>query len=153
PGLASVPPTLFVPAGATGGTFPVVTAAVAVPTRVTFDSGTGFENYHAPQNSLVLLPAGSPAPAASLSSISLALPSVLGGGPGTTGTATLTAPAPAGGAIVRLSASMEGQVIAPQSVTVPAGALSADFALTAPEVNAPRFVLVQGTYGASGATA
>lgn len=50
-----------------------------------------------------------------------------------------------------LGASMEGQVIAPSSVTVPAGSLSADFTTTpAPETPFPRWVMVQGHYGTSG---
>src|SRR5262249_46302876 len=57
---------------------------------------------------------------------------------------------PAGGAFVRLSGSMEGQVVTPAGVTVPAGSLSANFTITAPQVNAPRFVLIQGTYGTTG---
>ena len=44
-----------------------------------------------------------------------------------TGTLRLTSPAPAGGAVVRLQGSMEGQVIVPQSVTIPAGSISATF--------------------------
>ena len=45
---------------------------------------------------------------------------------------------------------MEGQVVTPQSVTVPAGSTSANFVITAPQVNALRYVLVQGSYGPSG---
>src|SRR5262249_25647342 len=63
-----------------------------------------------------------------------------------------TAPAPAGGALVRLSGSMEGQVVTPQNVTVPAGSLSANFTINAPQVNAPRYVLIQATYGSFGGT-
>src|SRR5262245_18699297 len=145
----SLPATVLIPAGGTGATFNVLTAPVAVPRQVTIDSGTAFEGYHAPSTGLTLLPAGSPPPAPSLSSLTLASAKILGEGT-TTGTVTLTSPAPAGGAFVRLSGSMEGQVVTPAGVTVPAGSLSANFTITAPQVNAPRFVLVQGTYGTTG---
>ncbi len=60
----------------------------------------------------------------------------------------LTSPAPAGGAVVRLRGSMEGQVIVPQSVTIPAGSISATFTTTpAPETPFPRWVFIQGNYG------
>jgi len=145
----SLPATVFIPAGNTGATFDVLTAPVAVPTQVTMDSGTAFEGNHAPSTLLTLLPPGSPPPPPSLSSLTLASARILGEGT-TTGTATLTSPAPAGGAFVRLSGSMEGQVVTPAGVTVPAGSLSATFTITAPQVNAPRFVLVQGTFGSTG---
>jgi hypothetical protein len=47
---------------------------------------------------------------------------------------------------------MEGQVVTPPNVTVPAGSTSATFTITAPQVNTPHFVLIQGTYGTSGGT-
>ena len=68
----SLPATVFIPAGGTGATFNVLTAPVDVPTRVTMDSGTAFEGYHAPSTWLTLLPAGSPPPPPSLSSLTLA---------------------------------------------------------------------------------
>src|SRR5262245_38191272 len=52
--------------------------------------------------------------------------------------------------LVRLSGSMEGQVVTPPSGSVPAGSLSADFTITAPQVNAPHYVLIQATYGTTG---
>src|SRR4029079_18203870 len=52
-----------------------------------------------------------------------------------------------------LSASMEGQVIVPPNVTVPAGSISASFTtMPAPQTVVPRYVLVQATYGISGST-
>jgi len=46
---------------------------------------------------------------------------------------------------------MEGQVIVPQSVTIPAGSISATFTTTpAPETPFPRWVFIQGHYGTSG---
>jgi hypothetical protein len=148
----TLPPSIFIPAGGTGGTFNVLTTTVSVPTFVTVGAGTGFEGYRSPGAGLTLLPVGSPAPAPALTALTLAAASVVGSGGGTTGTVTLTAPAPAGGALIRLSGSMEGEVVVPQDVTVPAGSISASFRITAPQVNAPRYVLIQATYGFTGAT-
>src|SRR5207253_227105 len=66
----------------------------------------------------------------------------------------LTAAARAGGAAVWVCGSMEGQVVTPPcfppGVIVPAGSISADFPITAPQVNAPHYVLIQATYGTTG---
>ena len=150
-GLVVAPAKVLIPAGGTGATFNMATAPVSVPTRVIIDCGTAMEGYRAPGNWLALMPPGSPAPAPSLASLSLASNKILGES-ATTGTVTLTAPAPAGGALVRLSGSLEGQVVTPQSVTVPAGSITASFTMTAPQVNAPRYVLIQATYGTTGGT-
>jgi hypothetical protein len=62
----------------------------------------------------------------------------------------LTSPAPAGGAVVVLQGSMEGQVIVPPNVTIPAGSISATFTtLPAPQVNAPHWVFIGAIYGTS----
>src|SRR5206468_1583436 len=149
----TLPPSVFIPAGGTGATFNVATAPVSIPTRVTIDAGTGFEGYRSPGAGLTLLPPGSPPPAPSLAALTLASASVLGGG-STTGTVALTAPAPVGGAAVWVCGSMEGQVVTPPcfppGVIVPAGSISADFTITAPQVNAPHYVLIQATYGTTG---
>ena len=142
--LAKPPATVLIPEGATEATFDVATAAVSVPTRIVFDFGTGFEGYQSPQTWLVLNPAGSPAPPSALSALSLSASSVLGGA-SATGTVTLTSPAPAGGLQVKLSGSMEGDVVVPQDVTVPAGALSATFPITPPKVARPHWVIIQGS--------
>jgi hypothetical protein len=147
--LVMPPASVSIPAGGTGTTFNIATAPVAIPTRVIIDTGTGFEGYHAPSNWLTLMPPGSPAPASSLAALTLSTGKVAGGGT-TTGTVTLTAPAPAGGALVRLSGSDGGTVVTPPSVTVLAGSISADFTITAPQVNAPHYVLIQATYSTTG---
>ena len=150
--LVQPPASVFIPAGVTGATFSIPTSGVSVATRVIIDSGTEIDGYRAPEAWLLVTPPGSPTPAASLSSLTLSQSSVLAGGT-VTGTVTLTSPAPAGGAVVILSASMEGQVIVPPNVTVPAGALSASFTTTpAPQTVVPRWVLVQARYGTSGGT-
>jgi hypothetical protein len=150
PSFVKPPATVFVPEGATSVDFPISTAPVSTALRVIIESGTEIDGYRAPQAWLTLTPGGNPTPPASLSSLTLSQPSVLSGQT-VTGTVRLTSPAPAGGAVVTLGASMEGQVIAPSSVTVPAGSLSADFITTpAPETPFPRWVMVQAHYGTSG---
>lgn len=150
PELVRPPDTVFVPAGATDVDFTIPTNPVSVSTRVILEVGTDVDGYRAPQVWLTLTPPGSPAPAASLSSLILSQPSVPAGGT-VTGTVTLTSPAPAGGAVVTLQGSMEGQVIVPPSVTIPAGSVSATFTTTAaPETPFPRWVFIQGHYGTSG---
>ena len=150
PEIVRPPATVFVPAGATEVEFPIATNAVSSSTRVIIESGTDNDGYRAPQVWLTVTSPGSPAPPPSLSSLTLSQPSVLAGGT-VTGTVRLTSPAPAGGALVTLQGSMEGQVIVPPSVTVPAGSMSAEFMTTpAPETPFPRWIFIQGHYGTSG---
>jgi hypothetical protein len=150
--LVHPPATVFIPEGGTEVDFPIPTSAVSVPVRVTINSGTDSDGFRAPQGSIVLTPPGSALPASSLSSLTLASPSVPAGGT-VTGTVRLTSLAPAGGAVVTLGASTEGQALTPLSVTVPAGALTANFTTTpAPQTVISRYVLVQAHYGTSGGT-
>src|SRR3989449_9192045 len=67
-----------------------------------------------------------PAPAATLSSVSLNPVSVTSGST-SIGTVTLSAAAPAGGAVVTLSSSDATVATVPASVTVPAGSTRATF--------------------------
>src|SRR5205823_9366449 len=68
----------------------------------------------------------------------------------TTATVRPRGAAPAGGASVWVNGSMEGQVITPAGgVTVPAGSTSASFTITAPQVDASYWVIVQASYGNS----
>ena len=144
PNIVRPPSTVFIPAGATGVDFSIPTSAVSVATRVVIETGTDVDGYRAPQTWLAVTPAGSSAPPPSLSSLTLSSSTVLSGST-VTGTLRLTSPAPAGGAVVRLQGSMEGQVIVPQSVTIPAGSISATFTTTpAPETPFPRWVFIQG---------
>ena len=150
PTIVRPPATVFIPAGATDVNFTIPTSAVAVATRVIIETGTDIDGYRAPQTWLTVRPPGSPQPPPSLSSLTLSSSTVPSGGT-ITGTLRLTSPAPAGGAVVRLQGSMEGQVIVPQSVTIPAGSISATFTTSAaPETPFPRWVFIQGSYGTSG---
>jgi hypothetical protein len=144
--LVRPPANVTVPEGESSVSFPIVTSTVAAAALVTIDTGTANDHYRAPLVRLTLLPAGSPAPAPALSSVTVATPSVLGGG-STTGTVTLTGPAPPGGAVVWTNASMEGGVLANGGVTVPAGQTSANFPINAGQTWAPQWVMVQASYG------
>jgi hypothetical protein len=149
--LVRPPSTVLIPGGATDADFAIATSAVSAPTRVTIDPGTENDGgVHAFQVSVVVTPAGSAPPPASLSSLTLSQSSVLAGST-ITGTVTLTSAAPAGGAVVTLQGSMEGQVITPSSVTVAAGSNAATFrTLPAPQVNAPHWVFIGAHCGTSG---
>jgi hypothetical protein len=150
PNIVRPPATVFIPAGATDVDLTIPTSAVAVATRVIIETGTDVDGYRAPQTWLTVTPLGSPPPPPSLSSLTLSSSTVVSGGT-VTGTLRLTSAAPAGGAVVRLQGSMEGQVIVPQSVTIPAGSISATFRTApAPETPFPRWVFIQGHYGTSG---
>jgi len=146
--LARPPAKVTVPEGATGASFSIPTTAVTSSRQVTINTGTAIDDYRAPEAWLTLVPAGSPAPAPALATVSV--PASVLGGHTTTGTVTLTGAAPAGGASVWLNGSMEGQVITPSGgVTVPAGSTSASFTITAPQVDASYWVIVQASYGNS----
>jgi hypothetical protein len=147
--VARVPATVSIPAGATDATFTVATNSVSVPTRVVIETGTDSDGYRAPQAWLAVQPAGTATPAPSLASLALNPPSVVAGGT-SSATLTLTSPAPAGGASVWVNGSMEGQVITPSSVTIPAGSRSASFTITAPPVVGTHWVLIQARYGTTG---
>src|SRR5712691_5936120 len=147
--LVRPPAKIVVPEGATAASFAIATSAVTATKPITINTGTANDNYRAPETWLWLVPAGSPAPAPSLSTVTLLAASVPGGHT-TTGTITLTAPAPAGGASVWVNGSMEGQVVTPAGgVTVPAGSTSANFTITAPQVDASYWVMIQASYGNS----
>lgn len=72
-------------------------------------------------------------------------PATVTGGTSTIGTVALTAAAPAGGATVTL-ASNNGAASAPASVTIPAGASSANFTINTSSVTSTTTVTISGTY-------
>jgi thermitase len=82
----------------------------------------------------------------SLSSLSLNPTSVVGGN-SSTGTVTLTAPAPSGGFVVNLSSSNTSVATVPSSVTVPAGATSANFTVATNPVSSVTSVTITAAAG------
>jgi hypothetical protein len=88
----------------------------------------------------------------SLSSLSLNPTSVVGGN-SSTGTVTLTAPAPSGGFVVNLSSSNTSVATVPSSVTVPAGATSANFTVSTRAVSSTTSVTITASAGGVSRTA
>jgi hypothetical protein len=128
PAIAWVPPYVEVGDWAAAGAFLVQTTSPSSPTVVTISvSGAGVTR----SVTLTVNPVGTPPPppAVSLSSFSVSPTSVTGGSTAT-GTVTLTSAAPTGGTLVNLSSNQPGAASVPASVTVAAGATSANFTVT-----------------------
>lgn len=146
--VAAVPASVTVPAGAASANFTVSTSAVTATTVVTISAAV---DDAAKSSSLLVNP---PPPATTLSSVSLSPTSVAAGNT-STGTVTLSAPAPAGGAVVTLSSGNTALATVPASVTVAAGATSANFTVSTSSVLPPTYVSISVAILASngGATA
>ena len=82
----------------------------------------------------------------SLSSLSLNPTSVVGGN-SSTGTVTLSGPAPSGGFVVSLSSSNTNVATVPSTVTVPAGATSANFTVSTQAVSSATSVTITASAG------
>ncbi len=138
---AAVPASVTVPAGASSATFPVTTTPPAdSDTPVTISAGIGSTTYAS--GTLAVIAPG-------LQSVTVSSGSVAGGATAT-GTATLNVAAPAGGALVSLISSNTAAATVPASVTVPAGAASATFAVTTLSQKSTTTVAVGGIWaGAS----
>ncbi|MDR3691571.1 MAG: PQQ-binding-like beta-propeller repeat protein [Fimbriimonas sp.] len=120
PWLFSIPSTVTVPAGATSATF----AIVAKATGTTYTSGVYVSDGHSGANTALTV-------AGNLIS-SLALnPTTIGGNGTSTGTVTLASVAPVGGWLVNLSSGIPSIVSLPASVTVPSGAATVTFTISA----------------------
>jgi LmbE family N-acetylglucosaminyl deacetylase len=136
-GAASVPASVTVAPGTTSASFSVGTSAVAASTSVTISASYGGGSQSV---SFTVLPAA-------LVSLSLNPGSVVGGPllGNSTGTVTLNGPAPAGGAVVTLSDN-SAACSRPATVTIPAGASSANFTVTTGIVLVTATCTVTGTY-------
>jgi hypothetical protein len=135
--VASVAPSVTVPAGASSATFTVTTHPVSVSTPVqlrVWSEGNGDHPV------LWVDPGDGGAPSVSLTSLALNPTTVTGGG-SSTGTITLSGAAPAGGFAVSLS-DTSAAVTTPSSVTVAAGATSASFTATTTTVTSTTLVTV-----------
>jgi PQQ-like domain/IPT/TIG domain len=88
----------------------------------------------------------SPPPSAVLSSLSLS-PTRVRGGSSSVGTVRLTGGAASGGAVVTLQSSSAGTASVPASITVPAGASSAAFAIRTQRVRSRQSVTITAVYG------
>jgi len=137
--VAAVPQNVTVPAGTSAAAFQVATMAPASSTQVTISAASGGVTETA---ALTVTPAAS-GPA--LAALAINPSSVVGGSPAS-GVVTLNGTAPAGGAQVSLSSSNTAAVTVPQSVTVPAGATSAAFAVNSNAVATTTPVTVSASF-------
>jgi hypothetical protein len=142
PNVASVPPAVMIPAGSTTGGFNVFTSAVTTNTVVTISVSGGGVTRSA---SLTVTPTAAP-PAPATSSIAIT-PSTVVGGNGSQGTVTLASVAPTGGASVQLTSSSVEVVTVPATMTVPAGATTASFAIGTSAVTVSTGVTIAATSG------
>ncbi len=124
---------LIVPAGATSATFTVNTRSTITATTTATISGTF--NGTTRSATLTVSPPPPPPPGIALSSFSVS-PSSVAGGTSSIGTVRLSAAAPAGGVLVSLGSQLPGSASVPTSVTVAAGATSANFTITTFNVSA-----------------
>jgi hypothetical protein len=141
---ATVPASVTVPVNAMTATFPIATKVVAAVTTATI---TATSNAVARTATLTVNP-----PAAVLTGVTVN-PAAVTGAAGSTGTVTLGAAAPAGGAVVTLASNNANAATVPPSVTVPANATTANFAITTKPVAAATAVTITGTYNAVAKTA
>jgi hypothetical protein len=118
--------SVVVPAGSTRGLIQISTSTVSATTVITISVTGGGVTKSA---NLTVTPAGTPPPAATLSSFTVN-PSSVPGGTSATGTVRLATAAPAGGTAVTLGSNQPGAASVPSSVVVPAGATSATFTVT-----------------------
>ena len=114
----SVPPTVWVPAGATSVTFPITTSIVSTSTKATITGTLGSSSLTANLTLNVAL----------LSGMSLS-PTTLVGGANSIGTVTLSRPAPSGGTVVALASSSTSASV-PASVTIGQGNRSTTFTIS-----------------------
>ena len=122
PAVASVPPTVTIPADATSTVFTIDTRVVEIPAPISISA-----TYRTTAVAAITV---NPPPSL-LASLTLNPPSI-NAGTSSTGTVTLTSGAPGGGASISLSSDQQpgGFATLPSSVTVPQGATSATFIVT-----------------------
>lgn len=144
---ASVPPSVTVPAGSTSATFTVTTGTLSGTTTFNIAGSSGGNTVFA----ALTITQAPPGPAG-VTGVSIA-PSSIVGGANATGTVSLGQAAPAGGTAVTLSSNTTTAATVPPSVTVAAGATSANFTVTTKVVSGPQSVIITATGGGGSATA
>jgi hypothetical protein len=137
PGVASVPVSVVVPAGATNVSFPVTTVPVTADTNVSITASTG--SISKVGTVRVLAPAVT---AFVLSS------STLQGGKTFSGRVNISGTAPAGGVVVTLTSS-DVSVSPPMTVIVPEGTKTIGFAIPTSIVSTSTPVTLTATTGAT----
>ena len=135
---ASVPRSVTIPGGATSADFTVTTFpadTTTVQLSAALDNVFQFD----------AITVSRPAPAPSLSAVTVN-PTSVAGGNSSTGTVALTGPAPSGGVVVSLSDNSSATSV-PASITVPAGSTSANFTITTTSVTASTSAAISGVFG------
>jgi hypothetical protein len=137
PAVATVPASVTVEAGQTSATFPVTIApgpgsAGYVGIAATLGDATA-------RDGILVLPGGM------LTALDLAAP-VLCAGRALAGTVRLQCPAPAGGTVIGLSSSGSAAQV-PGSITVPEGAITASFPISAPPNRSEASIEITATLG------
>ncbi|MDR3692477.1 MAG: PQQ-binding-like beta-propeller repeat protein [Fimbriimonas sp.] len=132
-----MPKTLTIPAGATSAIFTILTLKVATQTAVKITATLVSASVNATLNIGL----------ANLTAVTLS-PATVVGGAASTGTATISAAAPTGGLVVNL-ASNGSTATVPGSVTIPAGATSASFAVSTQPVSVRSTPSITGTFGST----
>ena len=118
PNIVGVEPTVFIPAGQTDVEFDIDAIPVVAETMVTITAAA----YATTKSVLVTIQ--SPQPSSLIFGVNL-----VSGGTSTTGTFTISGPAPVGGTVVSLASSSLSALV-PTSVTIPAGLMTATFAVS-----------------------
>jgi uncharacterized repeat protein (TIGR03803 family) len=139
--IATGPPSVTVPSGATSATFLIKTYSVLNATTVTIRavSGTSSES-----TTVTVEPSGIS---------SLTIPSSLMGGASGVGTITLNGPAPTGGLTVTFGTTNSKVASAPSSLTIPTGTTSATFTVKSYAVTAATTVTIRAVQGSSSQSA
>jgi hypothetical protein len=136
PNIVGVEPTVFIPAGQTDVEFEVDAIPVVAETMVTITAAA-----YATTKSVVVS-IQSPQPSSLIFGVNL-----VSGGTSTTGTITISGPAPVGGTVVSLASSSLSALV-PTSVTIPAGQMTATFAVSTNLVSNDTSAVISATvYG------
>jgi len=135
PHVVSVPASVTVPAGATSASFAATTGTVSQIAASNVRATLGNSTWNTLLDVVVLF-----------ANMTLNPTTVVGGNP-STGTVTLNGPAPPGGALVTLTSNNTAVASVQASVTVLAGATSANFAVTTFAVAAAAFPIITASHG------
>ncbi len=146
--VASVPATATVAAGSNSVTFPVTTHSVTAAQTVTLTA-----TYKSVSRAATLTVNNGSAAAPTLTGLTLAPTSIIGGTQNSTGTVSLSGAAPTGGVTVTLASSDTAAATTPASVTVGAGSASATFTLVSNKVTATHTPTITATYSGVSKTA
>jgi hypothetical protein len=143
--VATMPPSVTVPAGSDRVSFTIATSPVSANTNVTLNA-----NFNGTWAATTLIVTAAPG-AATLAALAVS-PTTVTGGNGSTGTVTLSAAASGSAAVVNLSRSGTAASV-PATVTVPAGSQSATFGITTSAVASTTAVTITATLGGTSRSA